>query len=874
MSSLKDEAVVVGRDYLISHANHAVLERMGIPLSSAVGKTCYEILHNRTSPSDEYPDKCPVSQVFETGETVVEIHQRFTEGNRMYVEVEGRPLLDSDGNIVAALCLSREFGLSESYQRIFDTMPDGVLVVSRGGRMVDFNSVICQMLGYTKEELASQRVVDLVGADLATAWGASTEESSPFLELDLPRKDGSSLPVEITVSRLPLGSVTLVVAFVRDISRRKERESTVAERAQALAVSEARYKALFENAGDAMMVLENDATIAMVNRQFEDMTGYRSEEIEGRMTVLPLLRDQDRERILSILHTLIDKPLTPALPVRHWVVGKAGQTWLAEVSAAVIPGSKRVLASMRDVTEDQLRQEQLLRRNREAEILYAVAALVSRTSNLDTTLQGILEKALEYTNLDRGYIFLIDDEQQLFVRASSGSSIGDKDGSGGPYLGQGFAGWVAKTGEPLFAQFAPGDPFRPHLVAAADSQTVACVPAVAGGKTLGVMGLSGSGDRGYPTLEEQRLLVSIGGEAGVAVERASLLQKAQQRAQELESLMSMTREMASTLDLNEVLDRTLAIMCRQIGASNGFVCLIDEEQSRLTTMAFWGSEAAVLRKAWKWNVGEGVVGWVALHQQGIVCDDVSADRRISNSSGADLGYRSIVAAPLRVKETLLGVVAAVSKETAAFTGADLRLLTAYASEGSMALEHALLHQEVRKQASTDDLTHLTNRRYFYMRLEEELKRARRYGHPISLLFLDVDDLKQVNDRYGHLQGDELLRHVGSTLTAVLRGSDVAARFGGDEFVILLPETGREEASRAAERLLAQAAPCPLLTGGSIPLSMSIGVSWLPMDGSYDVDLLRLADEAVYRAKQQGTGWDYARPEVKQPQLPLDGGQEP
>ncbi|MDO8689100.1 MAG: diguanylate cyclase [Dehalococcoidia bacterium] len=874
MSSTKDEAVVVGLDYLISHANQAVMERAGMPLAAAVGKPCYEILHNATSPPNEHLGKCPISEAFETGQTVVEIHRRFREGYRLFVEVEGRPLVDPDGNTVAGLCLSRELGLSECYQRIFDTMQDGVLVIGRNGRLVDVNSAICQMLGYTKEELVSQRVVDFMGADLAIAWPESPGESSPFLEMDLPRKDGSSLPVEITVSRLALGSVTLFVAFARDNSRRKDWESTVAGQPQALAVSEARYKALFVNASDAMMVLESDTTIAMVNLQFEEMTGYRGEEIEGKMTFLPLLRDQDRERILTNHHTLIDQPLAPASQLRYWVVGKAGQTWLAEVSAAVIPGSKRVLMSMRDVTEDQLRQEQLLRRNREAEILYAVATLVSRTSNLDTTLQGVLEKALEFTKLDRGYIFLMDDElQKLFVRASSGSSAGDEDRSGGLDPGQGFAGWVAKTGEPLFAQFAASDPLRPHSGAGADSQTVACVPVVAGGKTLGVMGLSGSGDRDY-TLEEQRLLVSIGGEVGAAVERASLLQKAQQRARELESLMSMTREMASTLDLNEVLDRTLAIMCGQIGANNGFVCLLEEEQSKLTTRAFWGDEAVGLRKIWKWKVGEGVVGWVALHQQGIVCDDVSADRRITNTPGADLGYRSIVAVPLRVKENLLGVVAAVSKETAAFTGADLRLLTAYAAEASMALENALLHQEVRKQASTDDLTHLTNRRYFYMRLEEELKRARRYGHPVSLLFLDVDDLKQVNDRYGHLQGDDLLRHVGSTLTAVLRASDVAARFGGDEFVILLPETGREEASRAAERLLAEAAPCPLLSGGSIPLSMSIGVSWLPMNGSYDVDLLRLADEAVYRAKQQGTGWDYARPEVKQAQLPLDGGQEP
>ncbi|HKZ50508.1 MAG TPA: GGDEF domain-containing protein, partial [Dehalococcoidia bacterium] len=191
--------------------------------------------------------------------------------------------------------------------------------------------------------------------------------------------------------------------------------------------------------------------------------------------------------------------------------------------------------------------------------------------------------------------------------------------------------------------------------------------------------------------------------------------------------------------------------------------------------------------------------------------------------------------------------------------AHLRLLTAYAAQASLALENALLYEEVKNQAATDELTGLHNRRSFDLHLESELKRAQRYGHPLSLLFLDVDELKAVNDRYGHLQGDQLLRHLASLLTGVLRKSDVAARFGGDEFVVLLPETTGEEAAAVTERLLGEVTPCPLLSGGSITWAMSLGVAWLPLDGDYGLDLLRLADEAAYRAKREGTGWAFATP---------------
>ncbi|MDP2726309.1 MAG: diguanylate cyclase, partial [Dehalococcoidia bacterium] len=418
-------------------------------------------------------------------------------------------------------------------------------------------------------------------------------------------------------------------------------------------------------------------------------------------------------------------------------------------------------------------------------------------------------------------------------------------------------GKVAQTGEPLFIRDINKDSncTRPGFIMDV-FRSLACVPLVSGGKVLGVMTLGGSASRGFPP-EERHLLVSIGNEIGVAMERAQLLKGAQDRALQLESLISVTREMASTLDLQEVLDHTLAIMCQQVGASHGFVCLLDEEKGGVTAQAFWGLGAPASGQPWKWEAGEGVVGWVAQHQYPIVCDDIAADQRIQGGPGPILGYPSIVAVPLKVKDKLLGVVAAVSQEKAAFTGADTSLLSAYASQAAMALENALLHQEVKRQASTDELTRLANRRYFYMRLDKELQRAKRYSHPLSLLFLDVDDLKTINDQYGHLQGDELLRHVAALLNRVLRATDVAARYGGDEFVVLLPETNQKEAAGVAERLLEEITPCPVITGGSIPWQMSIGVAWSPMKGSYEVDLLRLADEAAYQAKRDGPGWALA-----------------
>lgn len=470
---------------------------------------------------------------------------------------------------------------------------------------------------------------------------------------------------------------------------------------------------------------------------------------------------------------------------------------------------------------------------------------------------------------------LDEDQQRLVIRAHRGVHERLLKAADNLELGKSIGGMVAITGRPLFVTDITKEGNLGLIpVIEEGGKSAASVPLISSGRVLGVMTL-GSNEERELSADTKRLLALMGGEIGVAMERAQLFQKAQQRAQELESLASVAREMASTLDFQEVLNRTLAIMCRQVGAEHGFICLLDEAEGKLTAGAFWGplDEMTAKLRDRRWNMGEGVVGWAASNQQAILCDNIAKDQRVKGSLAPSRGYGSIIAVPVKVKGNLLGVVSAVSPRLSAFNSTHLRLLSAYAAEASIALENALLHEEAKRQASTDDLTKLSNRRCFYLRLEDELKRARRYGHPLSLLFLDVDDLKTINDRYGHQQGDQLLQHMARQLAKVLRSSDEAARYGGDEFVILLPETSREEAAVVAERLLAEAVPCPLISGGDVTWRMSIGVAWAPVEGSYDVDLLRLADEAVYRAKEQGNGWDYARVSGRQIGLPLDSGEE-
>jgi len=190
-----------------------------------------------------------------------------------------------------------------------------------------------------------------------------------------------------------------------------------------------------------------------------------------------------------------------------------------------------------------------------------------------------------------------------------------------------------------------------------------------------------------------------------------------------------------------------------------------------------------------------------------------------------------------------------------------------ATQTAIALRNADLHERALAQASEDGLTGLPNHRAFQTRLEEEVARARHGGRPLALMMVDLDDFRTVNNTYGHQAGDTTLVAIATALRAGVRGADVAARYGGDEFAVLLPETGMDEAYEVAERVRAAIAALDLTElGVSIRLGASVGVAALPLHAMTREDLVHAADQAAYAAKHQGKG-RVGRPE--EAILPLD-----
>ncbi|HVE86737.1 MAG TPA: sensor domain-containing diguanylate cyclase [Myxococcales bacterium] len=324
---------------------------------------------------------------------------------------------------------------------------------------------------------------------------------------------------------------------------------------------------------------------------------------------------------------------------------------------------------------------------------------------------------------------------------------------------------------------------------------------------------------------------------------------------QLAAFNDIAKALTSSLELSEVLNVVMAKVSELLSPRNWSLLLWDDATDKLYFEVVVGKGAERLRSM-QIEAGEGIAGSVFTTGKARRVDDVRADPAFSVrfDHASEFETRSVLAVPLRVRGHSLGVIELVNGPAdPSFTEDDLQALSAIAEFAAIAIDNARNFRKVQELTLTDEHTGLYNVRHLRALLEKEVARAQRFQHPLSVIFLDLDHFKQVNDTHGHLVGSALLEDVARLLAGSIRQVDSAFRYGGDEFVILLIETDTNAAQLIAGRIREAFHRRSFLAdrGLEIRIAASFGVATYPDQATSATALLAASDAAMYEAKAAG-----------------------
>jgi len=326
----------------------------------------------------------------------------------------------------------------------------------------------------------------------------------------------------------------------------------------------------------------------------------------------------------------------------------------------------------------------------------------------------------------------------------------------------------------------------------------------------------------------------------------------ERRVVELYTLYSVSRNLSVSLQLDELFRIAMETIAISLGMEQFFMVLLDEETGELLLQAYHGLTEEQLVNL-RFQRGEGFVGRVAENGEMALAGPVELGEEHTFLGAGQAG--PLLALPLKAEEdTVIGVLVAHKPSGEPFTDRELGLFGEVARQVANAIHKARIYQRTQELSNRDSLTGIFNRRYLFERLEREVERGRRYARTLSLLVLDIDNFQQYNDIQGQQAGDDALRVLARIMGEGLRKPDLLARFGGEEFVVLLPETRAAPARAVAEKLRRLVAAAEIPGRESLPkgmLTVTVGVATFPDDAPEALLLISEADRALYEGKNRG-----------------------
>ena len=331
-------------------------------------------------------------------------------------------------------------------------------------------------------------------------------------------------------------------------------------------------------------------------------------------------------------------------------------------------------------------------------------------------------------------------------------------------------------------------------------------------------------------------------------ERIKLEEQLRIERQKLEEVIGFDEKVSGMRKFDQLIDFVVEKSAKILEADKCSVMLLDQGNDELILKGAVGLKPENRIKA-RVGMGKSVAGLVALEEEGVLVKNIETDQKYKRKNRLSYTGVSFISVPIKLHDKFMGVINVADKNSQCektFNATDFKILKDIAREVAVAIENVRLYKELNYLTVTDPLTQIYNFRQFKKSLHHEINRANRFPGSLCLMMIDVDDLKSYNDTFGHLEGNELLKKMSVILTENLREIDIACRFGGDEFAVILPETDVRGAEIAARKIIKRVEKFPFKR--KITLSIGLAQRGNKMDGN---DLIRKADGALYEAKEKG-----------------------
>jgi diguanylate cyclase (GGDEF)-like protein/PAS domain S-box-containing protein len=704
------------------------------------------------------------------------------------------------------------------YRELFENANDVVYTHDLSGRLTSVNRAAERLTGYARDEMLALSIDDLIDPESRPVMRGVLErkldgEERSVNDIYMRSKDGRRVPVEVSTRLIVRdGQPCGVQGIARDITERKRAEELLKQ-------SEERFRLLVENSSDGIYLLAADGLVVYSSRAVTRILGHPLEELVGRH-LLDLLHPGDRDRSSWFFADILSKPGL-AVNVSYRCLHKDGAFRHLEavgVNRLDEPGVGAIIINFRDVTERK-RAEQALQESEERFRAVFESALVGiarldlggRMVDANRALQEMFGFALDELRGRPLRDFVHAEEAEASARDFKDLADGTIDHCRAERR------VIRKDGHPVWVNLTAS------LVRDGSTRPRFC---------LAMMENITERKQAEAALQDTNRRL------------ADWVSELEQRKREI-SLLSEMGDMLRACRSPEEAYGVIEPMASQLfPLESGSVSVITPGTSLVETVASWG--APIGQRIFSvddcWALRRGRPHLVEQGRQGLVCKHLQ-----------EPDTSTYVCVPMMAQGELLGLLHMAIGEKGRSLETRQRFVMTVAEHIALALANLKLRETLRSQSIRDPLTGLFNRRYMEESLEREMRRASRGRHPVGIIMLDLDHFKKFNDTYGHDAGDALMRLVGSTLQRSIRAEDIACRYGGEEFTLILPEASLLDAAQRAESIRESIRNLNVQhrrqqLGG---VTISAGVAIFPDHGPMGDSVLRAADAALYQAKSRG-----------------------